>query len=193
VPVLANRQHISPRCYKGTGHRRRCDRRVGGGQFVGGGAVYVPACDTGKTVEHSLGIHSCLGREDESLRHGGNIQRHDDLVRHFRGLAVAGAADRWKGGAGWQLGAAGDRFDDFWKRVSWRAGAYGIVGGADNLITEAITAGMGMPLGSMGTLDLSLQLGQNQVDNGGPGMDCKILPRPLGKVALPDVCFDAAK
>lgn len=82
--------------------------------------------------------------------------------------AISGSPDRWKGGAGWQWGAAGDRFDDFWKRVSWRAGTYGIVGGPDHLITEAVTAGMGMPLGSMGTLDLSFQLGQNQVDNGGP-------------------------
>ena len=82
--------------------------------------------------------------------------------------AIHGASDRWKGGLGWQTSATGDRFDDFWKRVSWRAGAYGIVGGPSDLLTEAATAGMGMPLGDLGTLDLSLQLGQNQVDNGGP-------------------------
>ena len=82
--------------------------------------------------------------------------------------AISGASDRWKGGVGWQSSAAGDRFDDFWKRVSWRAGAYGIVGGPSDLLTEAGTAGIGMPLGNLGTLDLSLQVGQNQVDNGGP-------------------------
>jgi hypothetical protein len=42
---------------------------------------------------------------------------------------VGGAPDRWKGGVGWQSQGAGDRYDDFWKRASWRAGAYGIVGG----------------------------------------------------------------
>lgn len=82
--------------------------------------------------------------------------------------AISGASDRWKGGLGWQSAASGDRFDDFWKRVSWRAGAYGIIGGPSDLLTEAGTAGIGMPLGDFGTLDLSLQVGQNQVDNGGP-------------------------
>jgi hypothetical protein len=84
--------------------------------------------------------------------------------------AVPGSPDRWKGGLGWQLGAAGDRYDDFWRRLSWRAGAYGIVGGPDNLLTEAVTAGVGMPMGNLGTLDLSLQVGQNEVDNGGPAL-----------------------
>lgn len=81
---------------------------------------------------------------------------------------VAGSPDQWKGGVGWQLSPSGDRFDDFWKRISWRAGAYGIIGGPQYKLTEAGTAGVGMPLGNLGTLDLGLQVGHNEVDNGGP-------------------------
>ena len=81
---------------------------------------------------------------------------------------VSGATDRWKGGVGWQSQGAGDRFDDFWKRASWRAGAYGIVGGDQYDLTEAATLGLGFPLGMQGAVDLSLHLGQNEVDNGGP-------------------------
>lgn len=79
-----------------------------------------------------------------------------------------GKNPRWDVGAGWQYAMGGDRFDDYFKRMTFRAGLSGSVGGPQSLLSESATLGAGMPLGSMGTLDLSLQIGQNEVDDGGP-------------------------
>lgn len=82
--------------------------------------------------------------------------------------AVPGSDARWDVGAGWQFSPGGDRFDDYWRRMSFRAGLSGSVGGPQSLLSESATFGAGMPLGPLGTLDLSLQIGQNEVDDGGP-------------------------
>lgn len=75
---------------------------------------------------------------------------------------------KWDLGLGGQYSLGGDRFDDYWRQMTFRAGLSGSVGGPQSLLSESATLGAGMPLGPLGTLDLSLQLGQNQVDDGGP-------------------------
>lgn len=79
-----------------------------------------------------------------------------------------GRDPRWDVGLGGQYALGGDRFDDYWKRMVYRAGLSASVGGPQSLLTESATLGAGMPLGAFGTLDLSLQLGQNEVDDGRP-------------------------
>lgn len=75
---------------------------------------------------------------------------------------------KWDVGLGGQYAMGGDRFDEYWKRMTYRAGLTASVGGPQSLLTESATLGAGMPLGAYGTLDLSLQLGQNEVDDGRP-------------------------
>ncbi|HNY30067.1 MAG TPA: hypothetical protein PKO15_04185 [Fibrobacteria bacterium] len=82
----------------------------------------------------------------------------------------SGASRQHQGGIGWQREGSADRYDDYWRRLSFRAGAMGGFGGPGEVVTIAGTTGMGMPLGNSGTLDLSLQVGQNDVDNGGPAL-----------------------
>jgi hypothetical protein len=79
-----------------------------------------------------------------------------------------GRDPQWDLGMGGQYSMGGDRFDDYWKRMIYRAGLSASVGGPQSLLTEAATLGAGMPLGAYGTLDLSLQLGQNEIDDGRP-------------------------
>jgi hypothetical protein len=82
--------------------------------------------------------------------------------------AIPGSDARWDVGLGWQYKMGGDRFDDYWRQMSYRAGLSGSVGGPQSLLSESATVGAGMPMGPYGTLDLSLQIGQNEYDNGGP-------------------------
>lgn len=82
--------------------------------------------------------------------------------------ATDGQNPKWDLGLGGQYAMGGDRFDDYWKRMTYRAGVSASVGGPQSLLTESATLGAGMPLGMYGTLDLSLQLGQNEVDDGRP-------------------------
>ncbi len=82
--------------------------------------------------------------------------------------ATDGRDARWDLGLGGQYARGGDRFDDYWKRMTYRAGLSSSVGGPQSLLTYAATVGAGMPLGAYGTLDLSFQIGQNEVDDGGP-------------------------
>jgi hypothetical protein len=83
---------------------------------------------------------------------------------------VSGSSRQFEGGLGWQREGSGDRFDEYWRRLTFRAGAMGGFGGPAEVVTIAGTSGLGMPLGNAGTLDLSLQVGQNDVDNGGPSL-----------------------
>lgn len=83
---------------------------------------------------------------------------------------AAGSSRQVQGGLGWQREGSPDRFDDYWRRLTFRAGAMGGFGGPGEVVTMAGTGGLGMPLGNAGTLDLSLQVGQNDVDNGGPSL-----------------------
>jgi len=82
--------------------------------------------------------------------------------------AIPGSDARWDVGMGWQYAMGGDRFDEYWRQMTYRAGLSGSVGGPQSLLSESATIGAGMPLGAFGTLDLSLQIGQNEYDNGGP-------------------------
>ena len=79
-----------------------------------------------------------------------------------------GRDPKWDVGVGGQYAMGGDRFDEYWKRMIYRGGLSASVGGPQSLLTESATLGAGMPLGPYGTLDLSLQLGQNEVDDGRP-------------------------
>ncbi|MCB9496641.1 MAG: hypothetical protein H6686_07135 [Fibrobacteria bacterium] len=81
--------------------------------------------------------------------------------------AVSDASDRWSLGAGWQWNGGGDRFDDLWQRSSFRAGALGAFGGPGDPSTAALTAGLGMPMGVLGTIDLSAQVGQTNSESHG--------------------------
>ena len=74
--------------------------------------------------------------------------------------SIAKATDAWFVGAGWEYQGHGDRFDSYWKRMAFRLGSYTEIGGADELSTAAATMGVGLPLGSMGTLDLAFQAGK---------------------------------
>jgi hypothetical protein len=79
-----------------------------------------------------------------------------------------GRDPKWDLGIGGQYALGGDRFDEYWKRMTYRAGLSASVGGPQSLLTQFATLGAGMPLGAYGTLDLSLQIGQNEVDDGQP-------------------------
>ncbi|MBK9579315.1 MAG: hypothetical protein IPK50_18365 [Fibrobacterota bacterium] len=105
---------------------------------------------------------------------GWRFQDRHALVGSFQTTSwdgvVPGSSREFEGGLGWQREGSPDRFDEYWRRLSYRAGAMGGFGGPGEVVTIAGTTGLGMPLGNAGTLDLSLQVGQNDVDNGGPSL-----------------------
>lgn len=88
---------------------------------------------------------------------------------------VEGADARLSVGTGWQWQGGGDRFDDLWKRSAFRVGGLGSFGGPGDVTTLALTLGTGLPLGTLGTMDLSAQAGRTTSEATGDKLEDSFL------------------
>lgn len=168
-----------------------------------GGYVSLSAYFTRK--DYDLGGWASLPGEVELTRHrGASDQRFGaDSVRTVDtplGWGIAGAwrflpqqalvarvaRESWDGtvddadarlslGTGWQWQGGGDRFDDLWKRSAFRVGGLGSFGGPGDVTTLALTVGTGLPLGTLGTLDLSAQAGRTTSEETGDKLEDSFL------------------